>query len=59
MALGVARLEAALVAAGRPPSDLVGLRVLTTDAGALHDVLDVLTEGLAAMGATPDLRTHQ
>ncbi len=53
LALSLARLEATLAAAGLGPTDLVELCVRTTDASALRDVYDVLTERLDATGATP------
>lgn len=53
LALATARLEAALAGADRRPADLTELRVITTDHGAIADVLDVLTERLAATGAAP------
>ncbi len=55
LALAVARLEAALRSEGRRPTELAGLRVLTTDRAALADVLDVLLERLDALGAGPDI----
>ena len=53
LALTVTKLDRAVRDVGLAMSDLDHLRVRTTDAAALHDAIDVLTEHLAACGARP------
>lgn len=53
LALTVTKVDRAVRDAGLAMSDLTRLRIRTTDATALHEAIDVLTEHLAACGATP------
>lgn len=53
LALSLARLEAAVAAAGRTAADVASVRVLTTDRAVLDEVYDVLTERLDEVEAAP------
>ncbi len=55
LALALSRVEDVVAHAGRTATDLVSLRVLTTDRAAADEVLDVLTDRLDDLGATPAL----
>ncbi|KGN41674.1 Rid family hydrolase [Knoellia aerolata] len=55
LALALALVEATVVGAGLQPADLAQLRVSATDLAAVLDVLDVLTDRLDEVGATPAL----
>ena len=55
LALALALVEATLAGAGLVPADLAQLRVSATDLPAVLDVIDVLTDRFAEVGATPAL----
>lgn len=53
LALAVSHVDRELHGAGLTARDLVDVRLRTTDPAALSDVVEVLTEYLAASGGTP------
>lgn len=55
LALALALVEATLAGAGLVPADLAQLRVSATDLPAVLDVIDVLTDRFAEVGAAPAL----
>jgi enamine deaminase RidA (YjgF/YER057c/UK114 family) len=58
LALSLVRVEAAVDGAGHAMSELTSIRILTTDRPALEQVVDVLTERLEAIGASPVTSIH-